>query len=448
MIPTGFIVIGAMLILSVTPITTYQAPTAQEQLRELQTALHNAHVKNDWPAYLSNSRKLKDFENGAPESLLQLMSAEAFSNDLDGALLSFKDFVQMGQSDEEVLKLNQFDALRADPRFTTTHTEMVENTTSQSIASKAFTLNDSDLLPEDIDYDSTTGRFYVTSVLKKQILSVDASGKCRLFVKAPDSWPMLALKVDQKHHILWATEVALDGFATVAQKDWGRSAILIYSMPEGKLLHRLEGPSHSALGDMTLDVRGDAIISDGGGGGVYRVRRDAQRIERLDAGDFISPQTSAMAPDGERVFVPDYMRGIGLLDMKSKQVSWIAMENRYALNGIDGLYFYAGTLLATQNGTSPERVIAFKLDSSLSRVASETIIERATPTLGDPTHGVVVGNTFYYIANSGWNALDDHGNKKAGAVFSPPLIMRVPLDANELSPKIQRLARLNHRLQP
>lgn len=428
--PTGFIVIGATLILSAAQITAYQTPTAQEQLRVLQTALQSAHVKSDWPAYLSNSRKLKDFENGAPESLLQFMSAEAFSNDPDGALHSFKEFVQMGQSDDEVLKLKQFDALRVDPRFATIHTEMMANTTSQSIASKAFSLSDSDLLPEDIDYDSTTRRFYITSVLKKQILSVDASGNSRLFAKAPDGWPMLALKVDQKHHILWATEVALDGFATIAQKDWGRSAILIYSMPEGKLLHRIEGPPHSALGDMTLDVDGHAIISDGGGGGVYRVRRDTQRVERLDAGDFISPQTSAVAPRGERIFVPDYTRGIGLLDLRSKQVSWIPMEGRYALNGIDGLYFYAGTLLTTQNGTSPERVIAFKLDSSLSHVVSETIIERATPTLGDPTHGVVVGNAFYYIANSGWNALDDHGNKKPGAVLSPPLIMRVPLDAN------------------
>ena len=50
------------------------------------------------------------------------------------------------------------------------------------------------------------------------------------------------------------------------------------------------------------------------------------------------------------------------------------------------------------------------LNDSKTGVLSEAIIERATPTLGDPTHGVVVGDDFYYIANSGWDALDDHGN--------------------------------------
>jgi hypothetical protein len=32
------------------------------------------------------------------------------------------------------------------------------------------------------------------------------------------------------------------------------------------------------------------------------------------------------------------------------------------------------------------------------------------PTLGDPTHGVVVGSYFYFIADSGWDSLDEHGN--------------------------------------
>jgi hypothetical protein len=55
------------------------------------------------------------------------------------------------------------------------------------------------------------------------------------------------------------------------------------------------------------------------------------------------------------------------------------------------------------------------------------LIERATATLGDPTHGVVVGNRFYYIANSGWDALDEHGNIKAGKTMTSAVIMRAEL---------------------
>ncbi len=102
------------------------------------------------------------------------------------------------------------------------------------------------------------------------------------------------------------------------------------------------------------------------------------------------------------------------------------MDDQYALEGVDGLYFHGESLIATQNGTSPERVIAFKLDSSLTRVTSERTIESATTTI-DPTHGVVVGDEFYYIANSGWNELDDRGNVKKDTLLTPARIMRAHL---------------------
>jgi hypothetical protein len=184
---------------------------------------------------------------------------------------------------------------------------------------------------------------------------------------------------------------------------------------------RLEGPPRAALGDMVLTREGIPIVSDGDGGGVYRVLEN--KLERIDDGAFISPQTPTMHPDGKHVFVPDYARGIGILDLATRQVKWLN-QGEHAVNGIDGLYLNRGSLIATQNGTSPERVIRFELDSNLSRIVSEEIIERSRPMLGDPTHGAVVGDFFYYIANSGWSQVDDHGDLKPGAKFTPPSIRR------------------------
>jgi hypothetical protein len=161
---------------------------------------------------------------------------------------------------------------------------------------------------------------------------------------------------------------------------------------------------------MALMANGDVIVSDGEGGGVYRLLAKGSVLERLDDEDFISPQTPAMNPDGKHVFVPDYTRGIGVPEVATKQVRWLSMQQRFAINGIDGLYFDHGKLIAVQNGTSPERVVVFTLDATLTRIESETIIERSTGTLGDPTHGVVIDNEFYYLSNSGWDSIDDHGN--------------------------------------
>jgi hypothetical protein len=403
-------------------------PTAIELLATIQKSLQQTHAAKDAAAYLHDAVTLHDFLNGSPVSILQLMLSQLLAGKDDEAMQSFGQYVRMGQSDEGVLQSKQFDALRALPQYSTLHAEMVANDGSKSAATKVFGLADAGLLPEDIDYDATTKLFYITSVLKKEILAVDMNGKAHIFTTGPDKWPMMALKVDAQRHLLWATEIALDGFPWSPSEDWGRSAILLYDLKTGKLRWRVEGPAHTSLGDMTLTAGGDAVVSDGDNGGVYRVRRETQQIERLDAGDFISPQTPAMLPGGEQALIPDYVRGIGILNFKTKHVAWIPMEGRYALSGIDGLYLSGHTLIATQNGTSPERVVRFELDRSLSRVESESIIERKTPTLGDPTHGVVVDGRFYYIANSGWDTMDEHGKPKGEKTMSEAFVMRAALN--------------------
>jgi hypothetical protein len=403
------------------------ASPATGQLRQLQDDLKRAHAAKDSASYLADARKMSDFMNSSPDSLLQLMSAQAFAGDITAALSSFADFVDMGQSNEEVLQLPQFEQLRRDPRFAEIHARMTANTTAVSRASEVFSIADPGLIPEDIDYDPSTKLLYVTSVLRKKILSVTLTGSAQVFVVAPDSWPMMALKIDPQHHLLWATEVALNDFDAAPKADWGRSAILIYDLRNGKLLHRIEGPSNSALGDMTLTADGDAIVSDGENGGVYRILHKTLQLERLDSGEFVSPQTPAISSDGKRLFIPDYVRGIGSFSLETKHVDWIPMNVSHALSGIDGLYLNGRTLIATQNGTSPERVIEFPLDPSLTSIQAEVIIERSTPTLGDPTHGVIIGDYFYYIANSGWDTLDDHGHRKPDAHPSAPLIMKARL---------------------
>jgi sugar lactone lactonase YvrE len=409
------------------PSDAPQAPNAAAQLDQMQDTLRRTHGSGDTTSYLGTAQSMYSFLNGSPRATLQLMSAESVAGRQDDALRSFAQFVAMGQANDEALRAAQFEPLRTLPKFQAIQRDMAANTSSMSHAAEVFRLNPSVPIPEDIDYDPATKRFYISSVLGKHIVAVDMAGQVTAFAQAPDQWPMMALKIDAARRVLWATEAALQGFALAPEKDWGRSAVLLYDLRSGSLLHRIEGPPQAALGDMTLDLNGDAIVSDGEHGGVYRVSRKTQTIERIDAGDFVSPQTPVVLSDGKHILVPDYVRGIGVLNPATKQVAWIPMEGRHDLSGIDGLYAAGNTLIATQNGTSPDRVVRFALDASKTHVISESVIERATATLGDPTHGVMVGGYFYYIANSGWDNLDEHGVLIPGKTLSAPLLMRAKL---------------------
>lgn len=425
--PAVAVAAGLLLLAGVTD--SREPDSAIQQWQRLRAELHSSRTANDWQASLASASKLRALLNDAPQSLLEVARAEVRLGDVDAALRAVDQFSRMGQVADLPALSEDFSALARNDSYPRIRDAMAANSRPVSLASPAVLLSDTGLLAEDIDYDPRSRRFFITGVREKKIISVGVRGDSAEFANAPDGWPMVAIKVDGARALVWATEVAFKDFSSVPQADRGRSALLCFDLNNGRLLLRIEAPRPSALGDMVLTERGDVIVSDGDGGGVYRLRARGASLQRIDRGDFISPQTPALDPDGRHLFVPDYVRGIAVMDLSSGQARWLSTQARFALNGVDGLYFVRGRLIAVQNGTLPERVVAFTLDATHTRVVSETVIERATGTLGDPTHGTVVGDEFYYIADSGWDSLDDHGDVKPDARPFAPRIMRVRLAA-------------------
>ena len=404
-------------------------PNARDDLAELRRQAHLAHQSGDKNGYLQAALKVRKLLNNAPLAVESVARGYVEAGDSSEALASLAEFADMGEVDNTLLDGSDkiFTSLAGSSAYKAVLGRFAGNSTPVFASEAAFSLTDAGLVAEDIDYDPAAKSFLITSILEKKIIRVTPSGATTDFAQSPHHWPMLAIKVDSARHLVWATEVALDGFTSASKVDWGHSAVLCFDLSSGRLLQRIEGPTQSALGDMVLAQNGDPILSDGNGGGVYRLTHGVLKL--INGTDFISPQTPTALPDPNHVLVPDYLRGIAFLDLQSGHVEWLNHDQppTVALNGIDGLYFARGSLLLTQNGTSPERVVRLQLDASLSRILSTQIIERATPTLGDPTHGVVVGDSFYYIANSGWSELDDHGDVKPGSRLTPARIMRYKL---------------------
>jgi hypothetical protein len=123
------------------------------------------------------------------------------------------------------------------------------------------------------------------------------------------------------------------------------------------------------------------------------------------------------------VLVPDYVRGIAIVDRASGQVTWLANDVHAALNGIDGMLLSGRSLIAVQNGTNPVRVTRLELDATMTRIVRWSTIEANTPSLRDPTHGVLVGHEYYFIATSGWDRFTPSGAITPGAVLQPPVVM-------------------------
>ena len=409
------------------PEAATSQPAATVEYGQLRQALREARHSGNREQYYRAALRLQTLLPDAPNALLELALAQSRRGMRAAAIAILERYASLGEGGDLLAISPDFELLRSARGWDAVQRHLEANRAEADRGRDLLSLADANLLTEDVDFDAQTGRYFFTSVRQHLILSVDASGQALSFASSPDHWPMLAIKVDASHRRLCATEVALAGFPGVSDTDAGRSAVICYRMDTGAVIFRIEPPEPAALGDMALLANGDLIASDGAHGRIYQVDVAHAKIRLLDARHFISPQTPAVDPGGRFVYVPDYVRGIGRIDLKTGRVQWLHAQGRHALAGIDGLYLYRHTLLAVQNGTLPQRVVALELDPTRLVILHETIIERNSPSLGTPTHGVVIGSHFDYIVNSGWDFIDDHGAAIPGAEATAPRLRRFEL---------------------
>ena len=97
-----------------------------------------------------------------------------------------------------------------------------------------------------------------------------------------------------------------------------------------------------------------------------------------------------------------------------------------SLLGVDGLYFVNDrTLVGTQNGTSPNRIIRIRLAPGGLAVSSvETLLANGSG-MGDPTLGVVVGKRFYFNGNAQWDLFGEDGKIADPLKLAPAVVLSV-----------------------
>jgi len=406
-----------------------------DQSARESVAANQSCKAREYAACREHLLQLRDLLDGRGDIVYRLAKVEAALGHRAAALEALAVFGDMGLTFADPASDPEFAPLRGAPRFRAALTKIAAARKPVSRSRIFTTLPENDLIAEDIAYDSVTRQFYVSSVRHRKIFAVGMDGRAHDFIAEgqPNIWAILALGVDARRRFLWASTAALAEGLGYTAADEGRSALLKYSLDSRTLIKRYDLPRDAAhdLGDMTLTPAGDVFVSDGEGA-VYWVDHAKDAIEILvGPGKFQSPQTPALAPDGGRLFVPDYARGIGIVHLGTKRISLLGHPASLSFAGIDGLYLSGTSMLAIQNGTEPERLIRMRLDGELTSVTDWETLEANWPGLGDPTHGVFVDGEFYFIANSGWDVLGANGALKPGKSFTAPSIRWLAFDRGQ-----------------
>ncbi|HXM44072.1 MAG TPA: hypothetical protein VN924_22745 [Bryobacteraceae bacterium] len=370
----------------------------------LNRAARQALEAKDYSKLRDALAELRPLLPGNPTILYNLAASDARLGEAERALAELKDLAGSGLIYDFNAE-DDFASLHGSAGFATVLRVVEQNRKPIARAVPVSTLPERDLLPEDIAYDAKTRRFLVGSASKCKIVTADGS----LFAKS--DWPVMALRVDPGRRLVWASTGWLGLCRQCDPADRDKSALLAFNLDSGALLQRVDCPVKGLLGDMTISRAGDLYLSEGTYGAVLRLKANSLNLERLDVpGEFRSPQTPALSNDERTLYVPDYVRGIAAMDLKTRVVHWLQPAHDVALSGIDGFYRYGNAFLAVQNGLKPKRLVLFSTD-----LTKQEVLEANTPGLGVPTHGTLVGGAFYFIANTGWDAYDDDGKRKADA---------------------------------
>ncbi|MFY9611404.1 MAG: tetratricopeptide repeat protein [Blastocatellia bacterium] len=394
-----------------------------------------AYKAKDYPAAIENFKKAAEIIPDHPTVLYNLACMYALAGRKSEALAHLSKLGEMGLV-VPAEKDPDLDSIKDTPEFKLILKRFEASKAPVINSSAGFTIHEKGLITEGLAYDSAEAIFFVGSVHKRRILAVGRNGEVRTFASEQDGlFSVLGMTVDVKRRHLWVTSTAFPQMINFKKEEDGTSAVFKFDLRTKKLVKKYvlsnAGKKH-ALGDLAIHSNGDVFATDSLSPAIYAIRPRKDEIELfLEDPGFGSPQGLAFSNDEQHLFMADYGTGLFDIDVKTKKVSHLAPLAGATLLGIDGLYFFKGSLIGVQNGVNPQRVVRVSLSKDLKRVEQLEVIEANNPVFLEPTLGVVVKDMFYFIANSQWPLVDANGRLAAEDKLQEPVVLKIKLDARQ-----------------
>ena len=279
-------------------------------------------------------------------------------------------------------------------------------------SSLAFYIPEKDLLAESIAYDPKDGSFYVGSTRKGKIVRVDKTGAVSDFIapRQDGLWMVIGIKIHATRRVLWACSWNGENLEGFKPDQTRASGVFAFNLDTGKLIKKwlLDTPGQvHGLNDLVLTRAGDAYITHMfDTADIYRIEDKVQKLKPFAHPNGLGePNGITITPDERTLFVAG-ADGIIVVDCGTGAARALAVPPEVSTGGIDGLYYYRGSLVGIQGNS----VVRYHLDDALSRVVLMEVLEKDHSLFDIPTTGVIVDNAFYYIANCQFDALQKDGS--------------------------------------
>jgi WD40 repeat protein len=368
---------------------------------------YKEYQSGDYQKALETFKKTSKIIPQHPVILYYLAFLQAKLKNPGQALFWLNKYVQLGYGyGLDLNKVSDFDSLRKNPVFQEIQKKLEYNQRPKLNCREAFRISERDLIPEGLAYDPQGEVFYMGSTYKSKIIRIKKDGTVSDFTgeKQDGLRSILGMKVDEKRKILWVNSIVagprMKGYYP-SEKGW--SGVFKYNLKSGKLINKYcisgKDAAHN-FNDLAITSEGDVYLTDSLIGAIYSISSKRDRLEQfLISPDFRFLNGITLSPDEKYLYIADQGNKIYLVDLQTRKYQGIKHPEDVTTIGIDGLYYYRGSLIAVQNKI--QRISRFFLDKTGKTITKCVVFEANNPLFRQiPTTGVIDGDNFYFIANS------------------------------------------------
>lgn len=398
-----------------------QTPEDMAIARQAEQSAVKAYQAKNYVEFLAQMKIANAARPNHPRLIYNLASAYATAGESEPVYKSLERLANMGLF-FDIAKDADFATFTGSGRFKSIEAKFAENKEAVNNSTRAFSLDDKTLISEGLAYNAKKQTFYVGSVHQRKIVAVKNGVTTDFSSPADGLWSVLGMRVDPARGWLWVCTAAFPQMRGFEAKDKGKSGIFKYDLRTGKLAKRYILPDgNHALGDLLIGRLGAIFVTDSVSPIIYKIDPRRDELEEFVRSDtFVSLQGLAFSNGDREMFVADYSKGIFRVDMATKQIVQLKAGENVTLLGIDGLYSYRGKLIAIQNGITPHRVVSFSVAGD--RIDGFKTLESNHADFMEPTLGTLIGDDFYYVANSQWPLVNEKAELTVDKLRQPVVL--------------------------
>jgi sugar lactone lactonase YvrE len=272
--------------------------------------------------------------------------------------------------------------------------------------------------PQAIARHGADGDFFLGGLGQGRILRVGPNGNTETFFEPGDNGPagISALAVDAGRGVLWAAGTAIrQSDEQGLSVNMNAAALYRFDLKSGELQGHFpiadDRPLPHLFNEIAVGPDGEVYAADVLSPLVYRYTQDGDSLEPFVGAPGLSGfHGIAVTPDGKHLLVSEWRTGLYRISVADRQAHRLEAGQFVNLGGLHSLSFRNGKLYAVQTGTNPKRVVRIELSEGLERAESMFPLSASQPEYGRPGLGVLAGDGYYFVADSGWSLSEGPGN--------------------------------------